>query len=195
MKTPREFEKKQYTIRIPDNIEVFYCAEKKIILFKGSLRQKSLKIHNLLKINFFNKKIKLSNNYNKKISNLNEKKRKTILNTTISLIKQLLIESTTTIYQKLKFVGVGYRAMPIENFEDQLLILKLGYSHPIYFKIPLKVKIFSFKFTTLFLSSYSYQQLTLSAANIRLNKVPEPYKGKGILYDNEKIVIKEGKKI
>jgi large subunit ribosomal protein L6 len=187
--------KKKYVLQVQNNIEVFYCNQKKIILFKGSIKQKSLKIHNFLKINCFEKKIQLTIDHSKKLSNLNKKKRKIIQNTTLSLIKQLLIESTTIIYQKLKFIGVGYRAFPVKNFENQLIILKLGYSHPLYFKIPLKVKIFSLKFTTLFLSSYSYQALTLSAAKIRLNKVPEPYKGKGILYDNEKIQLKEGKKI
>jgi large subunit ribosomal protein L6 len=186
---------KKKIIRIPNNIEVFYCDKKRIILFKGIIQQKSLKIHDFLQINFFNKKIELNINTHIKLSNLKKKKRKTIQNTTISLIKQLLIESTTIVYQKLKFIGVGYRASPVKDFETQLLVLKLGYSHSIYFRVPLKVKIFSLKFTTLFLASYSYQQLTLSASQIRLNKVPEPYKGKGILYDNEKIALKEGKKI
>lgn len=187
--------KKKYIIRIPNNIEVFYCNEKKILLFKGLIEQKSLKIHNFLKIHSFKKKIELTLDNGQKLSTLKKKKRKSIQNTTVSLIKQLLIESITIVYQKLKFIGVGYRAFPVENFEDQLVILKLGYSHPIYFKIPSKIKIFSLKFTTLFLSSYSYQQLTLSASKIRSNKVPEPYKGKGILYTNEKIILKEGKKI
>jgi large subunit ribosomal protein L6 len=90
---------------------------------------------------------------------------------------------------------VGYRAFPVENFENHLLILRLGYSHPIYFKIPPKIKIFSLKLTKLFLYSYSYQQLILTASKIRLNKIPEPYKGKGILYENETTTLKEGKKI
>ena len=67
--------------------------------------------------------------------------------------------------------------------------------HPIYFKIPLKTKIFSLKLTKLFLYGYSYQELTSTASKIRVNKAPEPYKGKGILYENEQITLKEGKKI
>ena len=118
-----------------------------------------------------------------------------IQNTIVSLIKQVLIEMAATMYQKLKLVGVGYRVFSVENFEDYLLLLKLGYSHPIYFRIPLKTKIFTLKLTKLFLYGYSYQQLTFAASKIRLNKIPEPYKGKGILYENEKIILKEGKKI
>lgn len=126
---------------------------------------------------------------------MQKKKIRLIQSTTASLIKKLLIETSTKIYQKLKFVGVGYRAFPVEDFENRLLLLKLGYSHPIYFRIPRETKIFSFKLTKLFLHSYSYQKLTSTASKIRANKVPEPYKGKGILYENEQIKLKEGKKI
>jgi large subunit ribosomal protein L6 len=89
---------------------------------------------------------------------------------------------------------VGYRAFSFENFENHLLILRLGYSHPIYFKIPPKIKIFSLKLTKLFLYSYSYQQLTSTTSKICLNKIPKPYKGKGILCKNKTITLKEGKR-
>ena len=49
--------------------------------------------------------------------------------------------------------------------------------------------------TKLSVYGHSYQQITSTASQIRLNKIPEPYKGKGILYENEKIKLKEGKKI
>lgn len=187
-------EKKQI-IKIPNNIEVFYCNKKKIIILKGAERQKSLKISNLLKICSAKHKIEVISDTRNKLSNSTQKKIQTIKKTTTSLIKQLLIETTAIIYQKLKLVGVGYRAFPVENLTNHLLLLKLGYSHPIYFKIPQKTKIFSLKLTKLFLYGYSYQQLTFTASKIRLNRIPEPYKGKGILYENEKIILKEGKKI
>ena len=113
----------------------------------------------------------------------------------MSLIKQLLVEVTTPVYQKLKFIGVGYRAFPVEGFENHLLLLRLGYSHPIYFRIPSDTSVFCLKLTKLFLYGYSYQELTSTASKIRVNKAPEPYKGKGILYENEQITLKEGKKI
>lgn len=131
----------------------------------------------------------------KKLSNRDKKKIKALKLTTISLIKQLLIETTALMYQKLKLIGVGYRAFPVENFENHLLLLRLGYSHPIYFKIPKQTNIFSLKLTKLFLYGSSYKQLTLTTSRLRLNKTPEPYKGKGILYDNETIILKEGKKV
>ena len=187
-------EKKQ-TIKIPDKIEVFYSKKKKIIIFKGSSGQKSLKINDLLTINYTKSQIGIISDPAKKLSNSDKKRIRLIKNTTASLLKQLLIEATALIYQKLKLVGVGYRAFPVENFENHLLLLRLGYSHPIYFRIPAKTKIFSLKLTKLFLYGYSYQQLTSTASKLRLNKTPEPYKGKGILYENESITLKEGKKV
>lgn len=76
-----------------------------------------------------------------------------------------------------------------------LLHFKLGYSHFIYFKIPKNLKIFCLKANKLFILGNSYLFVTQIAALIRSYKVPEPYKGKGILYTTEKIALKEGKKI
>ena len=187
--------RKTQTIKIPNNVEVFFNKQAKIILFRSFAGQKLLKIDNQLKLYKKKQQIEVTTENVEKISNSNKKKIQLIQKTTASFIKQLIVETTALTYKKLILVGVGYRAIPVENFEDRLLLLKLGYSHPIYFKTPKKTKIISLKFTKLFLSSYSFQKLTSVAAKIRLNKRPEPYKGKGILYENEKIVLKEGKKI
>lgn len=190
-----KIEKKNQLIKIPHNIQVLYSKKKKILIIKGFAEQKSLKINKLLTISSVKHQIEIISESHKKLSNSSKKKIWLIQNTTISLIKRLIVEANSTMYQKLKLVGVGYRAFPVENFESHLLILRLGYSHPIYFRIPLKTKIFSLKLTKLFLYSYSYQELTFTASKIRSNKIPEPYKGKGILYENEQIALKEGKKI
>ena len=187
--------KKTQIIKIPNNVEVFFNRQTKIILFRSFAGQKSLKIDNQLMIYKKKQQIEITTENVKKLSNSNKKKIQLIQKTTASFIKQLIVETRALTYKKLKLVGVGYRAIPVEKFEDRLLLLKLGYSHSIYIKTPIKTKIISLKFTKLFLSSYSFQELTSIAAKIRLNKIPEPYKGKGILYENEKIILKEGKKI
>lgn len=185
----------KFTIKIPHNITVIYCSKKKIITLRGPLEQKSLK----LKVKVFvikeEKLIKVSSIPFTKVSNNTKKKFRSLQGTTVALIKQIVIEVSSTLYQKLKFVGVGYRAFNVENFENKLLLLRLGYSHPIYFKIPPKLQIFCLKLTKLFIFGNSYQNVTQIAAHIRSNKIPEPYKGKGILYENEKVTLKEGKKI
>ena len=98
-------------------------------------------------------------------------------------------------YKKLKLVGVGYRLIPVESFREQLILLRLGFSHLLYFRIPHNLNFFYKKRVQLFISGYSYQWVTQFASLIRLLKKPEVYKGKGILYENEKIILKEGKKI
>ena len=129
------------------------------------------------------------------ISNNERKKIKAVQGSTIALIKQILVETSNVLHQKLKFVGVGYRAFPVENLEGTLLLLRLGYSHPIYFRIPKELSIFCLKLTKLFIYGSSYQTVSQTSALIRSYKKPEPYKGKGILYENEKIKLKEGKKV
>ena len=187
--------KRKQFIKIPNNVEAFFNKQTKTILFKSFAGQKSLKIDKQLIIYKKKQQIEVTTESLKKLSNSNKKKIQLIHKTTISFIKQLLIETTALTYKKLKLIGVGYRAIPVEKFKDHLLLLKLGYSHPIYFKPPVGTKIVSLRFTKIFLSSYSFFELTSVAAKIRLNKMPEPYKGKGILYENEKIRLKEGKKI
>nr|WAK85014.1 ribosomal protein L6 [Amicula sp. isolate GU52X-4 cfCalB7] len=186
--------KKKYTIKIPNNIVIIYNDKKNIITCIGPLKQKSLK----LKIKLFmpkNKKIiKISQISVIKISNDKNKKIRTIQGTTAALIKQLFVETSTIIYQKLKFIGLGYRVFSVENY-NKILLFKLGYSHLIYFKIPKNLQIFCLKLTKLFIFGSNYQKINQISAIIRSYKKPEPYKGKGILYENEKIILKEGKKV
>lgn len=107
----------------------------------------------------------------------------------------MLIESSILLYQKLKINGVGYRAEIDENFAKRLLTLKLGYSHLIYIKTPKNLTMNCFTKTNLCIFGNSYNEISYLAALIRSNKIPEPYKGKGILYEDETIELKEGKKI
>ena len=123
------------------------------------------------------------------------KSSKKLQGTIVSKIKQAIIEVSYTLYNKLNFVGVGYRVFAHEKLQNQIY-LKLGYSHLVYFKIPNDLNSFCQKFTKLFLfGNCSFDSLTHTAAQIRSCKLPEPYKGKGILYNQEKIVLKKGKKI
>nr|QYJ09252.1 ribosomal protein L6 [Pleurosigma sp. mgcode 4] len=186
---------KKYTIKIPKDISIIYCNKKKIITLFGPKSYKSLKLKVHLFINDEDKKIKVSSLPFSELSNNEKKKIKAIQGTTVALLKQILIETSTILYKKLKLVGVSYRALLEESFDNKLLLLKLGFSHLIYFRISKKFKLFCKKRTQLFVSSNSYQDVTNISALIRNLKTPEPYKGKGILYENEKINIKTGKKI
>jgi large subunit ribosomal protein L6 len=185
----------KYTIKIPNDITVIYSSKKKILILEGVLSRKALKLDVQLFIIKSKNILKVSQLPFFKISNNERKKLKAFQGTTVALIKQLIVETSTVLYQKLKFVGVGYRAFDVDNFKNKLLLFKLGYSHFLYFKISTKVKIFCLKMTKLFIYGNSYKNVTKIASLIRSYKKPEPYKGKGILYETEKIVLKEGKKV
>src|SRR3989338_2381802 len=83
--------------------------------------------------------------------------------------------------------GVGYRAV----LEGNTLLLNVGFSHPIKFKIPEDIKISVDKNTIIKVSGINKNQVGQVAANIRTIKKPEPYKGKGIRYKDEIVVKKE----
>ena len=187
--------KKRYTVKLPKNISIIHCDKKNIITFLGPHQTKSIKLN--VKIFLIPEsylivvtQIPLSN-----ISAVSLKNSRKLQGTIVSKIKQAIIEVTYTLYNKLDLVGVGYRVFAHEKLPNQIY-LKLGYSHLVYFKIPNNVNTFCQKFTKLFLfGNCSFDLLTHTAAQIRNCKLPEPYKGKGILYNQEKIVLKKGKKI
>jgi large subunit ribosomal protein L6 len=85
--------------------------------------------------------------------------------------------------------GVGYRAA----VQGKKITLNLGYSHQVELEIPLGIEINVVKNTTIILESCDKEQLGLFASKIRAWRPPEPYKGKGIRYENEIIKRKAGK--
>jgi large subunit ribosomal protein L6 len=187
--------KKKYSIKIPENIQIIYCDKNDIITFIGPLSTKSLK----LKIKLFlipsSNLIAVSQIPVAGKSAIRLKDVKKLQGTTMAKIKQILVEIMYTLHHKLNLVGVGYRVFAHEKLSNQIYF-KLGYSHLIYFKIPAGINTYCQKFTKLFLfGNSSYDLLTQTAAQIRNCKLPEPYKGKGILHDQEKIILKKGKKI
>ena len=92
--------------------------------------------------------------------------------------------------KKLTLVGVGYRANVLGNGVN----LQVGYSHPVVHEMPPGVKVETPTQTEIIVKGANRQQVGQVAAEIRAYKPPEPYKGKGIRYVNEVVIIKETKK-
>ncbi|MBM3350363.1 MAG: 50S ribosomal protein L6 [Betaproteobacteria bacterium] len=92
--------------------------------------------------------------------------------------------------RKLTLVGVGYKAAA----QGQMLNLELGYSHPINYKMPAGIAVQTPSQTEIVLTGVDKQVLGQVAAEIRAYRAPEPYKGKGVRYADEVVVIKETKK-
>lgn len=127
---------------------------------------------------------------NDKLYLLNKKKLKlnyvyTLKNFLIGLNKQFTI--------KLNLVGLGFK---INLIDSQNLILSLGYSHTISYKLPQGIEMYNpkNKGSIYLLKGSEYSKLKQVAANLINLKKPEPYKGKGIRYFNQIIKLKEGKK-
>jgi large subunit ribosomal protein L6 len=92
--------------------------------------------------------------------------------------------------RNLEINGVGYRAA----VQGKNLQLQLGFSHDVLYPIPEGITIKCEKPTAISISGFDKQRVGQVAAEIRGYKRPEPYKGKGIKYDNETVRRKEGKK-
>jgi len=105
-----------------------------------------------------------------------------------ALINNMVVGVTSGFEKKLEINGVGYRA----NMEGAKLKLQLGYSHDIFYPMPENIKL-NVEQNVITVSGISKQQVGQVAAEIRAFRKPEPYKGKGIKYDDERIIRKSGK--
>ncbi|WP_459563362.1 50S ribosomal protein L6 [Candidatus Psyllophila symbiotica] len=173
------------------------------------IAKKSILIPKNVKINIINKIIKISgkNGKLKHIVNKNviiNKEKNIIFFSTVknnkyswsqagtarSIINSMIIGVTIGFFKKLKLFGVGYKV----NIKNNNLVLSLGFSHLINYIIPNGVFVNCSSKNEILLNSPNKQLIGQVAADIRLFHVPDPYKGKGIRYDNEIIKLKETKK-
>jgi len=186
---------KRFIIKIPSEILVLYDPKLKTLLIKTDKKQKVLKLK--VKVIVLKEKnlIVVTNIPNDKQSNKLKNLFKSLQGTTLSLIKQSFLEVTSVTCKKLKLSGIGYKVFESRLEDRKLLHLKLGNSHSLYYKIPEKIVIKIIQSSKLFIFGDDYAKVCQIAALIRSYKKPEPYKGKGILYANEIIKLKEGKKI
>jgi large subunit ribosomal protein L6 len=110
--------------------------------------------------------------------------------TTRSLISNMVVGVSAGFERKLQLVGVGYRA----KAQGQTVNLTLGFSHPVAYEVPEGVTIETPTQTEILIKGIDKQQVGQVAAEIRDFRPPEPYKGKGVRYSDERIVLKEAKK-
>ncbi len=113
-----------------------------------------------------------------------------ITGTMRALVSNMLSGVTEGFEKKLELVGVGYRAQA----KGKVLNLNLGFSHPVDFEVPEGVTIETPSNTEIVVKGADKQQVGQVAADIRAFRPPEPYKGKGVKYADERILRKEAKK-
>ena len=107
-----------------------------------------------------------------------------------ALVNNMVIGVSDGFQKKLQLVGVGYRA----QLQGNKLNLALGFSHPIEYSAPEGIKIETPSQTEIIVSGCDKQKVGQVAAEIRSYRPPEPYKGKGVRYADERVVRKEAKK-
>ncbi|KAF7599214.1 MAG: 50S ribosomal protein L6 [Candidatus Dactylopiibacterium carminicum] len=110
--------------------------------------------------------------------------------TTRALLNNMVVGVSKGFERKLNLVGVGYRAQA----QGDKLNLSLGYSHPIVHQMPAGVKVETPSQTEIVIKGADKQQVGQVAAEVRAYRAPEPYKGKGVRYADEVVILKETKK-
>ena len=108
---------------------------------------------------------------------------------TRSLINNMVVGVTQGFKKNLEINGVGYRA----EVSGKVLTLSLGFSHPVVYEVPEGISVEVEKQTKLTVSGIDKQLVGAASAKIRSFRAPEPYKGKGIKYADERILRKAGK--
>lgn len=113
-----------------------------------------------------------------------------IAGTTRALINNMVQGVSTGFERKLELVGVGYRA----SAQGNKVNLTLGFSHPVIYEVPDGVTVETPSQTEIVVKGADKQRVGQVAAELRAYRPPEPYKGKGVRYSDERIVLKEAKK-
>jgi large subunit ribosomal protein L6 len=119
-----------------------------------------------------------------------DRRGRTMWGTTRSLINGMVTGVSQGFAKSMEINGTGYRAA----VQGKDLVLALGYSHEIRYPVPAGIRITCEKPTAIKVEGADKRQVGQVAAEIRAFRGPEPYKGKGVKYENEVILRKEGKK-
>jgi len=120
----------------------------------------------------------------------NNNKGRALWGTARAMVNNMVTGVSEGFTKNLTIHGVGYRA----QMQGTKLVLNLGYSHPVEMEVPAEIKCSVENNTQVKLSSFDKQILGQFASEVRAKRPPEPYKGKGVRYENEQILRKEGKK-
>jgi large subunit ribosomal protein L6 len=168
-------------IAIPAGVEIKVSGKK--LAVKGKKGELTLDVSNDIKAEVKDGKVVLS-----KLSE--SRQARNMWGTTSSLVRGMIKGVTEGYTKKLVIEGVGFRA----SLQGKDLVLQIGFSHDVKYKIPAGIEIKVPKPTEIEIAGIDKQKVGQVAAELYLMKRPEPYKGKGINYEGRRILRKEGKK-
>ena len=168
-------------VEIPAGVEVKLAGQ--AIAVKGKNGQLNLDVHNIVDVKHEGNELKFSGREGRPGS-------VAMAGTMRSLTDNMMIGVSTGFEKKLELVGVGYRAQA----QGKVLNLTLGFSHPVAYEVPEGVTIETPSQTEIIVKGADKQAVGQVSAEIRAYRPPEPYKGKGVRYSDERVIRKEAKK-
>lgn len=168
-------------VALPEKVEVTIGADR--ISVKGPLGTLAQQLTPNVKVE------KIENHLEIKVND-DSRQANAISGTTRALIANMVHGVSKGFERKLTLVGVGYRAQA----QGDKLNLTLGFSHPVVHQLPQGVKAETPTQTEIIIKGADKQLVGQVAADVRNYRPPEPYKGKGVRYADERIVLKETKK-
>lgn len=177
-------------VTIPEGVEIHVSGQD--VKAKGKLGELNLRVHDEVAV-----KIEEVANDDGKTSKVvalspksNSRFAQQIWPTMRTLVNNIVVGVNEGYEKKLEIKGVGYRA----NLQGSTLVMSLGFSHEVRYDVPAGVKVTMEGQTNITITGIDKQEVGQVAAKIRGFKPPEPYKGKGIRYVGEYVMMKEGKK-
>ncbi len=166
-------------VAVPKGVEV--KLEEQVLSFKGKNGELTLNVHPTVGVTFEDNQIRFGPNNDDNIP----------MAGTMRSLAQGSVDGVANGFEiKLQLVGVGYRA----QVQGRTLNLQLGFSHPIDFPLPDGVTAETPSATEIVIRGADKQKVGQVASNVRSLRPPEPYKGKGVKYADERILRKEAKK-
>lgn len=166
---------------IPSGVEV--KIDKNTVAIKGAKGQLQLQLHPFTQADVVNGSVQV-----KPLKETPE--HWAMCGTMRALVNNMVIGVSAGFERKLQLVGVGYRAQA----QGQKLNLALGFSHPVEFTVPQGITVETPSQTEIMVRGADKQLVGEVAAKIRAYRPPEPYKGKGVRYADERVIMKEAKK-
>jgi large subunit ribosomal protein L6 len=171
----------KYPVKVPSGVTI--TIQDNVVVAKGRLGELRLPLTDKVDVTVADGEVAVA-------PRGDDRAARTMWGTTRSLINGMVVGVSTGFTKSMEITGTGYRAA----VQGKDLVLNLGYSHEIRYPIPEGIKITTERPTAIKVEGSDKQRVGQVAAEIRAYRGPEPYKGKGIKYDNETILRKEGKK-
>ena len=170
----------KYPIELPKGVEIKVDGQE--VTVKGSKGQMALTLNDGIELAVEGNVVRIADS--------SIERNAAMSGTTRALLANMTQGVSAGFERKLELVGVGYRAQA----QGKNLNLTLGFSHPVVYELPEGITAETPSQTEIILKGSDKQVLGQAAAEIRAYRPPEPYKGKGVRYADEVVIIKEGKR-